>query len=318
MTPDSPGAVAGPWSLRAAAKGYLLGHWRGRHPLALSFWGNLVLPRVVLIGAESFLLAPFMGHGLAGPAAALFYFLVAHVAVQIWQVVGVLRALERHQSAYGSPAVAWGVHFGVLMSLVFTLAGAFASAQNAFVEPAGEPLSELWERERAARYALVLSDDGRLVRLTGSIELNVTRNLAALLERARHAKTLVLDSPGGNAYEARGVARLVRERGLDTHVAGDCFSVCTLAFAAGATRTLGPAGRLGFHQYGLDADYQVPFVDIAGEQAADRAFLGSRGVAEAFLARVFEAPHDDLWIPTGEELLAAGVVHRLNENLAGE
>lgn len=311
MNVGSTGATPRAFSIRAAAKGYLLDHWRGRHSLALSFWVNLVLLRAALIGAEGYLLAPFLGHAYAGPAAALLYFVAVHVAVQVWQVVGVLRSLERHQSTYGSPSVAWAVHFGILMCLVFTLAGAFASAQNAFVERDGEPLSDAWERERAARYALALSDDGSRVRLTGSFELNITRNLTALLEQAPRATVLVLSSPGGNAYEARGVARIVRDRGLDTHVSANCFSVCTLAFAAGVTRTLGPEGRLGFHQYGIDADYPVPFVDIAGEQAADRDFLRSRNIAEAFLARVFEAPHGELWIPGQDELLAAGVAHRV-------
>ena len=67
--------------------------------------------------------------------------------------------------------------------------------------------------------------------------------------------------------------------------------------------------------YGLEVDYQVPLIDIAAEQNKDREFYRSQEIKEEFLDRVFAASHTDLWFPSEEELLEAGVVHTIGAKL---
>ena len=99
--------------------------------------------------------------------------------------------------------------------------------------------------------------------------------------------------------------------GLDTYVLGRCNSACTTVFIAGKTRTLGPAGRLGFHQHWMDADYPVYLVDEVTEMQKDLAFYEAQGIAADFLEQVFITPHDGLWFPSQAEMLAAGVATRI-------
>ena len=293
------------------AKGYVRSHWRGQQSLVLSFWVNLALLRAVIFYIEGFARPPFIEGLYADGVPIIPLFIVADVIIYTWQVVGVVRACDRYQSSYGSVALVWAAHFGIVVSLLFTLVSVFMAVQNSFIEPDEDLSSVVWERERASKYALTISDDSTYVYLNGSFELGITKNLRALLQQHPNVKDIVLASQGGNIYEGRGVAKLIRERGLDSYVLEACSSACTTAFIAGATRTLGPNGHLGFHQYGLEADYQVPLVDIAGEQNTDRKFYQSQKIKDAFLDRVFDAAQSDLWVPSAEELLEAGVVHRV-------
>ena len=295
--------------LCVGATDYAGRHWRGEQPIAISFWVNFVLPRVAIICLEWLFLARLVD----GVIATAAYILVADVALLVWQIVGVVRSLEKSQSRIVSLPLVWGVHSSLVVCLFFTAVSVFLLLQSAFVEPAEEPLSAQWERERAAKYALELSRDGDAVYLTGTFEHGITKALKALLRQNPKVAGIVLESPGGNTYEGRGVAQTVRNQGLQTYVFAECFSACTLAFIAGVTRTLGPEAKLGFHQYGLDADYQVPFLDIEDEQETDRAFFEAQGIDKAFLDKIFEASQSDLWIPRKEELLDAGVVHRIED-----
>ncbi len=294
------------------AKGYFRSHWLGQQSLAWSFWVNLALLRAVVFYAGEFVRPLFTGSIFAGAVAAILFFVVAHVVIYAWQVVGLVRACDRYLSSYGSIVLVWAAHFGIVVSFLFNLFSVYVDFQSVFIVPDKDLLSFERERERASKYALTFSDDNSYVYLSGSFELGITGNLRLLLRQHRSVEGIVLASQGGNIYEGRGVAKLIIEHGLDSYVFESCSSACTTAFIAGATRTLGPNGKLGFHQYGLEADYQVPFVDIVGEQNTDRIFYQSQNISDEFLDRVFDALRSDLWVPSAEELLEAGVVHRID------
>tara|TARA_R110002167_G_scaffold204810_1_gene408951 strand:- start:797 stop:1717 length:921 start_codon:yes stop_codon:yes gene_type:complete len=298
-------------ALNGATGTYLRSHWQGQQTLARSFWVNLVLLRAFILLLETVTRLPAEAGSWRGQLLALAYFFVFHVVVYAWQVVGVVRACDRYHAGYGSVAVTWAVHLGLVLTAMFTLANVFASFQVSFLKIDDDLLSVTWEREREARYALTVSDDGTRAMLNGSLELGIGKKLAALLQRYPGIATLTLESLGGNIYEGRGVAKLILQHDLDTYVSGTCASACTTAFIAGAKRMLGPGGRLGFHSYRIDAGYQVPFADPAGEQRTDRAFYEARGIDPGFLDRAFTTPAHGLWYPEQQELLDAGVVHRI-------
>ncbi len=199
---------------------------------------------------------------------------------------------------------------------VFLIMGSFANGPASAQPPhsdetEGERSVERWDRERAARYRIEILEDGTRVSLTGSIEFGTTEAMRTVLEKHPDVRVLVLESIGGHIYEARGIAKLAIRRGLDTLVLGTCASACTTAFMGGKVRKIGPAGRLGFHQYGWVAAYNSPFNNLKEEQETDRRFYAGRGVAQKFLARIFEAPHSQIWFPMTTQLIDAGVVHRV-------
>jgi len=292
---------------------YILSHWRGEQPLAQSFWINLALLRGAIFTVEGIVRPSFSDDTIADLAATLIYVLVVHIIFGAWQIVGVVHACDRYQTSTGAMGIVWATHAGIAISLIFTLVSVFVAFQSAVLKPdkSLETMSAIWERERAARYELRLSEDSAYISFIGHFELGVTKKLTLLLQQNPQVRGIVLASRGGNIYEGRGIAKLIRSAGLDTYVFETCASACTTAFIAGTRRTLGPEGRLGFHQYGFEADYQIPFIDIGEEQNADRAFYRSQNISTAFLDRVFHAAQSDLWFPTREELLDAGVVHRI-------
>jgi hypothetical protein len=74
---------------------------------------------------------------------------------------------------------------------------------------------------------------------------------------------------------------------------------------------LGSNARLGFHQYRLDADKINPVVNIKDEQKKDLAIYKSQMINDIFLNKIFEKSYNEIWFPTHDELLTAGVVDRI-------
>lgn len=149
---------------------------------------------------------------------------------------------------------------------------------------------------------------GGTIEIAGPIDFETFEALARALSGGTDLGQLVLDSGGGRIPAARGLARLVAEAGLDTHVEGTCASACVLVYAAGQNRSLGAQGRLGFHGYKLISVIET--IDPQTEQARDAAFYVARGIDAEFIARALSVPHDEMWFPDRSELRAAGVVNR--------
>ena len=98
--------------------------------------------------------------------------------------------------------------------------------------------------------SIELAEDGRLM-LTGTITPGTAARLAAEIDkRGSYVKTAVLNSPGGSVRDAIAMARLLRDRKIDTAVeAGSyCASSCPLVFAGGIKRLAHPTATIGVHQ----------------------------------------------------------------------
>jgi len=161
-------------------------------------------------------------------------------------------------------------------------------------------------------YNLTLSESGRSIVLNGYIDFGITKDLADLLELEDSVDHIQLHSPGGRIAEARGLVKVIERFGLATTAQGDCASACTLVFMAGHTRYLEPQSRLGFHRYAQNSAV-IEFLmkqDPLDEQERDMAIFRKANIDEAFLDRIMATPHQQMWFPTVNELLAAGVVNR--------
>lgn len=296
--------------MQIGATNYIRNHWSGSQTLFWSFWINLILLRVVILYLEQFTRPPFIVEPPVAIAAMFGFFVVCHLIIFVWQIVGVLRACDRHLTALKSIVWVWATQIGIATSIIFTLITVLSGFQSLFVYRQGMLDAAARERILATSYTLTLTDDGQLFHLKGDFEFGITGQVEALLWRHRDVQGVVLSSDGGQVYEGRGVANLIVRHGLDTYVFETCKSACTTAFIGGATRTLGPNGKLGFHQYRLDAEFVNPLVDAGAEQEKDRRFYAIRDIDPGFLRRVFDRPHNEIWFPDRDELLAAGVVHR--------
>jgi hypothetical protein len=290
---------------------YVMDHWQGRQPLLLSFWLNFVLLGMALNYLERFLLPPHIEQPQTAIIAALSYFVMVRLLIYPWQIVGLLRVCDRALTAIGGNLWARAAQGGVMLSLLFTMVMVFSTFQTLFVYSRQyAALTNPVSSNPQAGYSLSLIKDNTVIHLKGDFTPGITNAVTVFLQTTPGIRGILLDSDGGRIYEARGVARLVREYGLHTYSVAGCKSACTIAFISGSSRILIDNARLGFHQYKLDGQLAHPFINIQAEQEKDRALFVSQKVDRKFVRRIFDKPDYDIWFPTPEELLAAGVVHR--------
>ena len=285
---------------------YLRDHFRGRLPPGRSFWINFVALAVILHLAGT-MLHEAVSDGSAFPVR-LAWFLAANVVVYAWQVCGTWRALEQALTDYADSLWIRPAQVIVLASLVLVFIQALEVVHLGHAHYLPPP-----ERNRGddRAYVLELSADGSVVRLSGAIDFGITRELKTLLEHRPSIRVVHLESGGGRVSEGRGLAKLIARAGLSTYSGVECSSACTLAYAGGTQRHLGPQARLGFHSYRLDSAYMRLFMNPAEEMRKDLSLFRSRGIAAAFLERAFSTPGSEMWFPSHGELLAAGVVHAI-------
>lgn len=282
---------------------YIAHHWRGLQPIPQSVALNLCFLGVVA----------YWGIGLGRIAwssslVALVGLGCAHGLLFLWQAVGVVRATDRHYLAGGNWAFAWGAYALVLLGGVAVAVSWFAMTQG-YLAANEAPRAPLPSASLAYHFA---DGDARGdIVVSGEFGPGITRDLRAFIEARGSARRLVLDSDGGRIYEARGIAKLVRDLQLDTHVSRRCLSACTRAYLAGQRRTVSSTATLGFHGYRLVAKNVNPFIDLAAEQAIDRDFALSQGVTARFVEEAFAMEPPALWSPPTSRLISAGVVHRV-------
>ena len=169
-------------------------------------------------------------------------------------------------------------------------------------------------------------------KFTGQLEMYDSSEIAGYLFDYPEIKTLRITGPGGFAPAAREIAdKLVRFE-IDSVAFGDCNSACATIFLAGKSRTLEPNATLGFHRQWVDKlqekkyfnamretkgwkdefDYLGWVYDVLVDNLVnDIRFMQSRGVNLEFIFRTLETDSFDMWKPSREELLTAGVISNI-------
>jgi len=283
--------------------GFLRRHWNGEYSLARSYWINTLLITLFAPGL-GLVLSPLLSDRPAkfSAAAALLVTALGY-ASWIWAVRGTWISATK-QTAAGR---GWGGVAKVMIVLgAFRIAGELANQGSAL----GEQWATLLGKQAGPQYRIRLSRDGESIKVTGGMNDGAADALAAALARAPGVRTVVFDSGGGWLREGRLVAAVISQRGLATHVDGRCSSACTVAFLAGKERTLGPQGRLGFHQVRSIGRGDIGrLLDIGRTQS----LYESAGLPADFVEKVAATPPEKMWYPTVAELRAAHVITRSDE-----
>ncbi len=236
------------------------------------------------------------------------FILIAHAVILPWQIVGLWRSCRRHLEERGDLVVVTFAQAAVIVALVITAGATTTTVQRIIGYRADIAESDA---RTSPRFSLAVIPDGQAVAIEGPIELGLSRALADLLAGEPNIDSIILNSDGGRVFEARGVAKQIIDKKLNTHVTAHCRSACTIAFIAGSTRTLGSNAKLGFHSYRLNAPQAL--TDPLKEQEKDKVFFLQQGVQQEFVVRAFATPHEDMWHPDVSDLLRAHVVHRIVE-----
>ncbi len=285
---------------------YLKLHWRGNLPLAQSFWVNLVLLFLLFGILERFLFPPYIEDELAVTGGVIAYIIVVKLIVYPWQVVGVLRSCDLRFKSDTGRLWATAAQVALVVSLAATLIATIEIYQSLQGFKRNLMLEEAIPPEPL--YSLDLIKQNKLIHLRGPFEIGITNSVEDLIDQHPEITGIILDSEGGQIYEGRGLARLIRENKLQTFSLEKCLSACTTAFIAGTTRSLGTKARLGFHQYKTYS--LIPSINVRSEQAKDMAIFVKQDVSPEFLEKVFTHPPEEIWLPDIDELINAGVVHQ--------
>jgi hypothetical protein len=270
-------------------RNYITDHWNGQLGFGLTLFANLI--------GISFIVASITME--AWPDWAAIIGLIIIVTILIWQIIGGVRCantLQRNQSGGGN---AWGVYIGVFIAI--SLVG-FQTldviAQRYFIEP---------------KFKTIFGNDdftvrlkGQTVYLGGEVNYLMYQALLTILSQQEGVKAVSLDSHGGIVFAARSIAKLIEENKLMTRVERECFSACTMVYAAGNRRTISESAEVGFHGYSLDMPFRFKTVDPVEEQEKDKLYLLGRGIDAKFLERAFNTNSKTLWKPTHAELYQAG------------
>ena len=155
--------------------------------------------------------------------------------------------------------------------------------------------------------------DGVWVRYDGEITTGLAGELAAHLRKER-AVGLVINSAGGNVYEARKLGRYLRANELNVAVDRVCASACIDILAGGVSRYITPQARIGIHQ--SSAPGSVGSHNTGQSYVAGSAlYLREMGVdPDVALAAASVPPNQMYWF-TASEAIKTGLATNLIRGL---
>jgi hypothetical protein len=192
----------------------------------------------------------------------------------------------------------------VLLSLPFI-------AQTIFVEGPriGMYLEPLAQHMIGSSSTIRSTDNPDELRIYGSIYFGFANDLKDALTKHPGVTRLVLSSDGGFVDEGADAADVIQSNALTTVVTDRCSSACSLLFVAGKVRILGSEGQIGFH----GSRGPVSSVDDAYYNRAWAKHYVALGIDPEFTKRALNVPPNDMWYPTADELMAAGVITQREE-----
>ncbi|MBR0956178.1 hypothetical protein [Bradyrhizobium japonicum] len=282
-------------------------HWRGEFSLGFSYWvvgicSNLVVAVIIgLVGAFS--------RGTYNPTGIfLFYVLLWSfiASLCIWQFVGVWRSAQRRKAeraAMGKRAAwAWAAQIMVCLGAVQTVV---AVVKIAIPQIAEATSIAFMDDPRIPSYSIRLLNNGSEIEISGGIKFGLSTDFEKILNASPGVRTVHLDSNGGRIGEGEKLSAIIRSRGLDTYVEANCMSACTLVFVAGRQRVMKKGAQLGFHRAAFAGSDSF-------DDGAERSIYRAAGISGPFIERALLTRHEDMWIPSGAELLSAGVVTRVS------
>lgn len=292
--------------------------WSGNVSITQTLVVNFLLPAICLHLVQKLFLTKWIDSQLLPKGLTIALLLVIYAALVVTTAVGLNRRVRAKNASYatgGDVAVAnvvlfiGAAYFFIAVTDLVTGRTNDVSV-NALVRQGGSQTAD--SRSQLPAFTRDSALATRLT-VTGLIDSGATRRLRSVLDASRSTSSpitqLVLESVGGNIYEARGIAHLVRKHGLNTHVETQCLSACTLVFVSGAHRTAVADATFGFHAYHLDANYPQVWSNAAEEEKKDIELFALNGVDKALTAKIYAANHSSLWTPAHTELIATGFLH---------
>ncbi len=286
-------------------------HWRGEYSLGRSIFINSVLLNIPLFMGAINLLTFVGADGSPNLRLMALTAITAFVVgVLIWQIVGIWRSIRgaKERGAWLITRIAAGLFLLVPVALIVLEGLGYQSGYESLraIETG---------LDNGGRAAYSLQVDQNVLVFNGPVTWPLIEDFRGQLEQNPQINTILLRSPGGDTTASRRINDILRAKGVTTVVTDVCASACTVIFAAGRERVAGPNAQIGFHAAAIIAmDEMMTRIMNAFTLQHDELnaqYYRQAGFAEDFILRAITTPSVDLWVPTIEQLVQAGVVTRV-------
>lgn len=290
-------------------------HWHGTLPLKITFWVNFIAVLLLLSVLEPLLLSLFKSHPDRLVTITFISLFISRGMIYPWQVVGLIRAADTYYLSSRDGVKTKIIHAVIVLSFLYSVVYIVTTLQTVFVYK--NKIETYSPTVDPPGYRLSIQKHGTQLRITGSLDIGITREIRAVIEKNPQITSVLLECPGGHIYQGRGLGKLILDHQLDTYVYKECSSACVTAYINGKIRYLGENGKIGFHQYKIDTtgilNINLLYMDLVSEQKQDLDQFKKHGIDPIFLEKIFNAPAEKIWFPDQNELLAAGVIHYIVE-----
>jgi len=199
---------------------------------------------------------------------------------------------------------------GSILTIVFSIVFTLLLFQYNF--PGESELASYWKIARGVdNYHTDISVENDVLMLSGSLELGSAKKVALAI-KANKVQKLELDLSEGQLYEAREIARLVREQKLDVLVTRSCLAPCTLILASGRQRVVSEDAKIGFQSYKiLYPDPRSRWFEEQ-EEKRDMNWLKQNDVSESFVFQTFYSrTNQNYWYPELPRLIEVGYIDQI-------
>ncbi len=285
-------------------------HWDGQFSLPFSYW---VIGSV--LSTIFFIATPLALNWLESLTTSLTYTawlivlaLLLSCAYPIWAYVGIWKSATNYLESGNSKIWGRGAKLAVILgllqfsTLVFTDYVPYANSMKGFLT-GGDPWGKI---------SVAVVDQGKTLQIKGMFGNGSFDVFERAISSNPNVSRIYLASHGGRLKEVSQIAQVVQSKSLETYVESFCESFCTIVFLAGNPRFATPTAKIGFHTPSL-----VGAGNLSGKFNDESIRLYQLfNLPDAFIKKIFSTPFEDIWYPTYQELVAAGVVSRLS--LGGE
>lgn len=284
---------------------YVLKHWRGELPLAISFWVNFFLVTVGLRCIEWLCSSIFVFENPLYDARLYIIYSVFIIGIILpWQIVGLWRACILPKNWAGKSFWSRAVRVSVIV-VTFIVPVAFIAHWPVYK---GE-FQIGFMKDPRSEYIFAWKKEGTLLYLNGELGYGVSKDFEKMVKGNPKVRGVIFNSHGGYSYEGRQLAKLIIAYGLNTYSFEHCDSACTIAFIAGKRRFVGADAKLGFHQSRLIYEDRSKIEEVKKDDEKDHLFFEHQGIKKNFLKKISAIPSNKVWFPSIDELLQAGVIH---------
>ena len=227
---------------------------------------------------------------------ALSFSLVTAIGIP-WLMVGTWRSASRY-------VVQGGKRLWALSVKAVILVGAYYLVKMIVFQTIpmiGEYGGIIAGDKETRPYDILVYNDGKIIQFRGGLRAGAERDFRDKLQSSAQIRVLQIESDGGRLSEGIRIGRMIHSAGLVTCVSTYCNSAATFLFISGKERVVTREAKIGFHRPSGKVGNGRNYENI-------RQFMKEAGISEDFINRVIATSPDEMWYPTYEEMLQAGVV----------